>query len=212
MDSLNHLHKKLLLMGRRELGTQESVDGSILREMELGNQESVDGSILSEVEGGDGSQKRARTNAIVYYSTSVFHKSLELHMMLQRSALVGAANVLGAALPHRRWVLENVGKETMELLILETGIAVESSSNEADRQADGDPSTQMTSDRCFYRYGGPVIHSTLHTENEVKPLHSINFEKLHFVGESLSILLHEVGEQGCSVWLCGCILDNCGIH
>ncbi|GMH21672.1 hypothetical protein Nepgr_023514 [Nepenthes gracilis] len=83
----------------------------------------------------------------------------------------------------------------MELLILETGIAVENSSNEADRQADGDPSTQMTSDRCFYRYGGPVIHSTLHTENEGKPLHSINFEKLHFVGESLSILLHEVGEQ-----------------
>ncbi|GMH19395.1 hypothetical protein Nepgr_021236 [Nepenthes gracilis] len=42
---------------------------------------------------------------------------------------------------------------------------------------------------------GPVIHSTLCTENELKALHSINFEKLHFVGESLRILLHEVGEQ-----------------
>ncbi|GMH06284.1 hypothetical protein Nepgr_008124 [Nepenthes gracilis] len=37
MDSLNHLHKKLLLMGRRELGTEESVDGSILSEVEVGD-------------------------------------------------------------------------------------------------------------------------------------------------------------------------------
>ncbi|GMH23626.1 hypothetical protein Nepgr_025469 [Nepenthes gracilis] len=42
---------------------------------------------------------------------------------------------------------------------------------------------------------GPVIHSTLRTENELKALHSINFEKLHFVGESLRILHHEAGEQ-----------------
>ncbi|GMH27053.1 hypothetical protein Nepgr_028896 [Nepenthes gracilis] len=42
---------------------------------------------------------------------------------------------------------------------------------------------------------GPVIHSTLRTKNELKALHSINFEKLHFVGESLRILCHEVGEQ-----------------
>ncbi|GMH30736.1 hypothetical protein Nepgr_032579 [Nepenthes gracilis] len=136
------------------------------------------------------------------------------------SALVGAANVLGLvnlveSLQHgsagavapslletgkaftakRMLVLENVGKETMDLLILETGIAVESSSNKADHQANGDLSTQMTFDRCFYIYGGPIIHSTLRTENELKALHSINFEKLQFVGESLSILRHEVGEQ-----------------
>ncbi|GMH04058.1 hypothetical protein Nepgr_005897 [Nepenthes gracilis] len=37
MDSLNHLHKKLLLMGRRELGTEESVDGSVLSEVEVGD-------------------------------------------------------------------------------------------------------------------------------------------------------------------------------
>ncbi|GMH04294.1 hypothetical protein Nepgr_006133 [Nepenthes gracilis] len=42
---------------------------------------------------------------------------------------------------------------------------------------------------------GPVIHSTIRTENDLKALHSINFEKLHFVGESLRILRHEVGEQ-----------------
>ncbi|GMG99306.1 hypothetical protein Nepgr_001146 [Nepenthes gracilis] len=32
-------------------------------------------------------------------------------------------------------------------------------------------------------------------ENELKALHFINFEKLHFVGKSLSSLRHEVGEQ-----------------
>ncbi|GMH25860.1 hypothetical protein Nepgr_027703 [Nepenthes gracilis] len=70
----------------------------------------------------------------------------------------------------------------MELLMLETGIAVESSSNKADHQANGDLSTQMAFDRCFYMYGGSVIHS-------------INFETLHFVGNSLSIVRHEVSEQ-----------------
>ncbi|GMH13426.1 hypothetical protein Nepgr_015267 [Nepenthes gracilis] len=52
-------------------------------------------------------------------------------------------------------VLENVGKETMELLISETGIEVESNSNKADHQADDQLYEEMTFDRCFYIYGGP---------------------------------------------------------
>ncbi|GAB4831766.1 Uroporphyrinogen decarboxylase 1, chloroplastic [Ancistrocladus abbreviatus] len=42
---------------------------------------------------------------------------------------------------------------------------------------------------------GPVIHSPIRTEDSLKMLHSIDLEKLHFVGESLRILRHEVGEQ-----------------
>ncbi|OVA10523.1 hypothetical protein BVC80_8985g60 [Macleaya cordata] len=52
-------------------------------------------------------------------------------------------------------VLERVGKETMELLITETGIEVEKNP-EAEQQADEEQLFEEVSfDRCFYIYGGP---------------------------------------------------------
>ncbi|XP_077233151.1 BAT2 domain protein [Tasmannia lanceolata] len=54
-------------------------------------------------------------------------------------------------------VLELVGKETMELLIAETGIEVEKNQKKADQQADDEEQflEEVTFDRCFYIYGGP---------------------------------------------------------
>eukprot|EP00262_Sarcandra_glabra_P004533 TRINITY_DN15614_c0_g1_i1.p1 TRINITY_DN15614_c0_g1~~TRINITY_DN15614_c0_g1_i1.p1 ORF type:complete len:507 (+),score=127.88 TRINITY_DN15614_c0_g1_i1:104-1624(+) len=53
-------------------------------------------------------------------------------------------------------VLELVGKETMELLITETGIEVEKNAKEADQQANEEQFfEEVTFDRCFYIYGGP---------------------------------------------------------
>ncbi|MCH90230.1 protein FAM114A2-like, partial [Trifolium medium] len=47
-------------------------------------------------------------------------------------------------------VLEYVGKETMDLLISETGIEVEKARNDGDQLSE-----EVTFDRCFYIYGGP---------------------------------------------------------
>ncbi|KAB1207190.1 hypothetical protein CJ030_MR7G011511 [Morella rubra] len=53
-------------------------------------------------------------------------------------------------------VLELVGKETMDLLITETGIEVEKNSKEGEQQTDDDRLyEEVTFDRCFYIYGGP---------------------------------------------------------
>ncbi|GMN37521.1 hypothetical protein TIFTF001_006881 [Ficus carica] len=53
-------------------------------------------------------------------------------------------------------VLELVGKETMDLLISETGIEVEKNSKGADGKADESQLfEEVTFDRCFYIYGGP---------------------------------------------------------
>ncbi|KAA8536157.1 hypothetical protein F0562_028635 [Nyssa sinensis] len=53
-------------------------------------------------------------------------------------------------------VLELVGKETMDLLITETGIEVEKNTKEVEEQADEDQLfEEVTFDRCFYIYGGP---------------------------------------------------------
>ncbi|OAY25448.1 uncharacterized protein LOC110605319 [Manihot esculenta] len=53
-------------------------------------------------------------------------------------------------------VLEYVGKETMDLLITETGIEVEKNSKDIEREADEDQLLEeVTFDRCFYIYGGP---------------------------------------------------------
>ncbi|XP_031504513.1 uroporphyrinogen decarboxylase 1, chloroplastic [Nymphaea colorata] len=41
---------------------------------------------------------------------------------------------------------------------------------------------------------GPIIHNPIHSEEGLKALHPIELEKLHFVGESLSILRKEVGD------------------
>ncbi|PKU85450.1 uncharacterized protein LOC110113441 [Dendrobium catenatum] len=54
-------------------------------------------------------------------------------------------------------VLERVGKETIELLIAETGLEVEKSSNKADQHVDEEPFEEVTFDRCFYIYGGPDL-------------------------------------------------------
>ncbi|XP_022931612.1 uncharacterized protein LOC111437779 [Cucurbita moschata] len=53
-------------------------------------------------------------------------------------------------------VLELVGKETMDLLITETGIEVEKGSNESEPHAEKDQleDEEVTFDRCFYIYGG----------------------------------------------------------
>lgn len=53
-------------------------------------------------------------------------------------------------------VLEYVGKETMDLLISETGIEIEKAKKESVEQIDVDQlSEEVTFDRCFYIYGGP---------------------------------------------------------
>lgn len=51
-------------------------------------------------------------------------------------------------------MLERVGKETIELLIAETGLDVEKSPKKADQLVD-EPFEEVTFDRCFYIYGGP---------------------------------------------------------
>lgn len=53
-------------------------------------------------------------------------------------------------------MLEYVGKETMDLLITETGIEVEKNSKNSEQDADEDQLLEeVTFDRCFYIYGGP---------------------------------------------------------
>ncbi|KAL5705037.1 hypothetical protein ACHQM5_023388 [Ranunculus cassubicifolius] len=49
-------------------------------------------------------------------------------------------------------VLERVSKETMDLLINETGMQVDKNSSDADEEQ---PFEEVTFDRCFYIYGGP---------------------------------------------------------
>lgn len=52
-------------------------------------------------------------------------------------------------------MLERVGKETMDLLITETGMEVDKNP-EAEQQADEEQLFEEVSfDRCFYIYGGP---------------------------------------------------------
>lgn len=53
-------------------------------------------------------------------------------------------------------VLEFVGKETLDLLITETGIEVEKNPKDAEQKGDEDQLyEEVTFDRCFYIYGGP---------------------------------------------------------
>ncbi|WCJ33792.1 hypothetical protein M5689_015129 [Euphorbia peplus] len=53
-------------------------------------------------------------------------------------------------------VLEYVGKETMELLITESGIELDKKSKASERETDEDQLLEeVTFDRCFYIYGGP---------------------------------------------------------
>lgn len=53
-------------------------------------------------------------------------------------------------------MLELVGKETMDLLIAETGIEVEKNSKDSGLETNEDQLFEEVSfDRCFYIYGGP---------------------------------------------------------
>ncbi|KAL4180360.1 hypothetical protein AMTRI_Chr13g91750 [Amborella trichopoda] len=53
-------------------------------------------------------------------------------------------------------VLEYVGKETMDLLITETGFEVEKDPKEAEEKVEEEEfAEEVTFDRCFYIYGGP---------------------------------------------------------
>lgn len=52
-------------------------------------------------------------------------------------------------------MLERVGKETMELLINETGFEVERKFEKYDNHADEEQFEEINFDRCFYIYGGP---------------------------------------------------------
>uniref|UniRef100_A0A0D9VYR4 DUF7798 domain-containing protein n=1 Tax=Leersia perrieri TaxID=77586 RepID=A0A0D9VYR4_9ORYZ len=52
-------------------------------------------------------------------------------------------------------VLERVGKETMELIIEETGMDVDKGTGEGDQQAEEEQFEEVSFDRCFYIYGGP---------------------------------------------------------
>jgi hypothetical protein len=75
-------------------------------------------------------------------------------------------------------MLERVGKETMELIIDETGMEVEKDTGEGDQQTEEEPFEEVSFDRCFYIYGGP-------DQLEVRLLflhsfHAIEFQLLHF--------------------------------
>ncbi|CAK9150814.1 unnamed protein product [Ilex paraguariensis] len=83
---------------------------------------------------------------------------------IQHGALPGAAGSVapsliesGKALTAKGMqVLELVGKETMDLLISETGMEVDKDTKEAEEQVDEDQLFEEVSfDRCFYIYGGP---------------------------------------------------------
>lgn len=52
-------------------------------------------------------------------------------------------------------VVELIGKETMELLITETGIEVEKNAKEDEKADEEQFQEEATFDRCFYIYGGP---------------------------------------------------------
>ncbi|VAH94535.1 hypothetical protein VPH35_067117 [Triticum aestivum] len=53
-------------------------------------------------------------------------------------------------------MLERVGKETMELIIEETGMEIEKGgTGEGDEQTEEEQSEEVSFDRCFYIYGGP---------------------------------------------------------
>lgn len=73
-------------------------------------------------------------------------------------------------------VLEYVGKETMDLLISETGIEVEKDKKEGEEQNDEDQLLEeVTFDRCFYIYGGPEQLEVFLSSKDIE-----KFSKYHF--------------------------------
>lgn len=66
-------------------------------------------------------------------------------------------------------VLEYVGKETLDLLIAETGIDVEKNPKGSEREADEDHLLEeVTFDRCFYIYGGPEQLEVIYLSSSLK--------------------------------------------
>ncbi|XP_065856326.1 uncharacterized protein [Euphorbia lathyris] len=91
------------------------------------------------------------------------HSAVNLAETIQHGNLPGGAGSAPSLLETGKaftakgmQVLEYVGKETMELLITETGIEVEKNSKPSEGEADEDHLLEeVTFDRCFYIYGGP---------------------------------------------------------
>ncbi|KAF5444001.1 hypothetical protein F2P56_036509 [Juglans regia] len=91
------------------------------------------------------------------------HSAVNLAESIQHGSLPAAGSVAPSILESGKaftargmQVLELVGKETMDLLITETGIEVEKNSKLAEQQISEDQLyEEVTFDRCFYIYGGP---------------------------------------------------------
>ncbi|KAJ7946013.1 BAT2 domain protein [Quillaja saponaria] len=87
------------------------------------------------------------------------HSAADLAESIQHGGLPVAPSLLetGKAFTAKGMqVLEHVGKETVDLLIAETGIEVEKNGNEVEEQTEEDQLLEeVTFDRCFYIYGGP---------------------------------------------------------
>ncbi|KAJ9152924.1 hypothetical protein P3X46_026431 [Hevea brasiliensis] len=92
------------------------------------------------------------------------HSAVNLAESIQHGGIPGGAGSVAPSLLETgkaftakgMQVLEYVGKETMDLLITETGIEVEKNSEHSEREADEDQLLEeVTFDRCFYIYGGP---------------------------------------------------------
>ncbi|KAE8008427.1 hypothetical protein FH972_004941 [Carpinus fangiana] len=91
------------------------------------------------------------------------HSAVNLAESIQQGGLPAAGSVAPSILETGKaftakgmHVLELVGKETMDLLITETGIEVEKNMKEAEQQTEDDQLYgEVTFDRCFYIYGGP---------------------------------------------------------
>uniref|UniRef100_A0A2P2JGJ1 Uncharacterized protein n=1 Tax=Rhizophora mucronata TaxID=61149 RepID=A0A2P2JGJ1_RHIMU len=92
------------------------------------------------------------------------HSAVNLAETIQHGGIPGAAGSVAPSLIETGkafttkgvQVLEFVGKETMDLLINETGIEIEKNSKDSEQEADEDHLLEdVTFDRCFYIYGGP---------------------------------------------------------
>ncbi|KAJ8766633.1 hypothetical protein K2173_001153 [Erythroxylum novogranatense] len=92
------------------------------------------------------------------------HSAVNLAGSIQQDGLPGTAGHVAPSILETgkaftakgMQVLEYVGKETLDLLITETGIAVEKISKDSVKDADEDQLLEdVTFDRCFYIYGGP---------------------------------------------------------
>ncbi|XP_020598042.1 uncharacterized protein LOC110037680 [Phalaenopsis equestris] len=91
------------------------------------------------------------------------HSAANLADSIQNGELPGKATALAPSIletgksftARGMQMLERVGKETIELLIAETGLEDEKSSKKADQHVDEESFEEVTFDRCFYIYGGP---------------------------------------------------------